>query len=105
MKTVGWGLHLEQPTEDLAFVDGRSFGATLVPVDEPGVIHPESVEDCGVDIVDVKPVLDRMETNLVGCPDDDSLLDAPPGHPHGEAVGVMVAAVPLLGHGRAAELS
>ena len=42
------------------------------------MIHAQRVEDRGVDIVDVQPVLDRMEAHLVGFPDDDPWLDAAP---------------------------
>ena len=96
---------LNKPTKDLALVDGRSFGPALVPEDEPGMIDAQGVEDRGVDVVDVEPVFDGMEADLVGLADDDSRLDAAAGHPHGEAVGVMVAAVAFLGHRRAAELA
>jgi len=46
-----------------------------------------------------------VEADLVGGADRLAAPDAAAGHPHGEAVGVVVAAVALLGHGRTAELA
>ena len=98
-------LNLEQTATDPAFVDRRPFGTTLVPENELRVIHPQSVQDRRMDIVNVQPVLDGMKTHFIGLPDHDSRLHAPSGHPHREAVRVVVPPVAFLGHRRAAELS
>ena len=51
-------------------------------------------------------VLDGVEAELVGLAEGDARLDAAAGQPHGEGVGVMVAAVvAALDHRRAAELA
>ena len=69
------------------------------------MVDAQGVQDRGVDVVDVEPVFDGMEAEVVGLADDDALFHAAAGHPHGESIGVMVAAVAFLGHGRAAELT
>ena len=57
-------------------------------------------------VVDVDAVLDDVEAELVGLAERDARLDAAAGQPHGEGVGVMVAAVvAALHHRRAAELA
>ena len=43
--------------------------------------------------------------SVVGFPDDDARPDASAGHPHGESVRIMVAAVAFFRHGRAAKLT
>ena len=62
------------------------------------------MQDGGVDVGDVVPVLDGVEAEFVGRAVGDAALDAAAGHPDGEAVGMVVAAVGPLGAGRAAEL-
>ena len=60
----------------------------------------------GVQVVDVDPVLDDVEAEVVGLAERDARLDAAAGQPHGEGVGVVVAAVvAALDHRRAAELA
>src|SRR5258708_28399356 len=60
-----------ESTEDLrrhfTLIEGRSLGAALVAVDELGVVEPEEGEDGGVPVVDVEPVLDRVQPELVRC--------------------------------------
>ena len=62
----------EQPVVNLALVDGRAFGPALVAVDQPGVVDAQDVEDRGVEVVDVEPVLDGVQADLVGLADDDA---------------------------------
>ncbi len=45
-----------------------------------------------MNVVDVEPVFDGVETEVVGFPDDDARLDAAAGHPHREGLRVVVAA-------------
>ena len=83
----------------------KSISSRLRPGNlEPVRIETELVQDRGVDVGDVVPVLDRVEAKLVGGAVDDAALDAAAGHPDGEAVGVMIAAVGALGTRCAAEL-
>ena len=58
-------------------------------------------------VLDVEAVLDGGAAQLVGLADADAALDAAAGHPHGEAVGVVVAAGALgvLGGRLPAELA
>ena len=61
------------------------------------------MQDRGVDVGDVMPVLDGVEADLVGGAVDDAPLDAAAGQPGAEALRVVVAAVGL-GARRPAEL-
>jgi hypothetical protein len=96
---------LEQSSENLSLVEGRSLGPPLVPVDQLGMVDAQGVQDRGVDVMDMEPVFDGMEAEVIGLADDDAFFHAAAGHPHGETIGVVVAAVAFLGHGCAAELT
>src|SRR5687768_16191187 len=69
-----------------ALVEGGTLGPALVEVDELGVVEAHQGEDRGVQVVDVEPVLDGVQANLVGGADGPAAGDAAAGHPHGEAV-------------------
>ena len=62
-------------------------------------VEAEQVQDRGVDVGDVVPVLHGVEAELVGRAVDDAPLDAAAGHPDREAVIVVVAAVGALAQG------
>ncbi len=70
--------------------------AALVEVGELFVILAEEPEDGGVNIVDVHGQLNGAHAKIVGGAQGAAAFDACAGHPHGEAVGVMVAAVGAL---------
>src|SRR5262249_59006662 len=74
---------------------GQAEVAAGVAVGELFVIESEEVKYCGVQVVHMDLLLDGLETQVVGCAVDVASLDAAAGHPHGEAVVVMVAAVHL----------
>ena len=59
------------------------------------MIGTQSVQDRGVDVVNVKPVFDGVKTEVVGIPDDDARPNTSAGHPHGESVRIMVATIPF----------
>ena len=71
---------------------------------QPARVEAELVQDRGVDVGDVMPVLDGVEAEFVGRAVDDAALDAAAGQPDREAVGVVVAAVGALRTRGAAEL-
>ena len=58
-------------------------------------------------VLDVEAVADGGCAEFVGLADADAALDAAAGHPHGEAVGVVIAAgaVGVLGRRLPAELA
>ena len=56
-----------------------------------------------VDVGDVVRMLDGVKADLVGRTVDDAPLEAAAGHPDRKAVRMMVAAVPALRAGSAAE--
>ena len=97
----------QQSLDDLAEDVGQPEVAALEPVSQPGMVEAEEVEDRGVQVVYMDPILHDVESELVGLAIADTRLDAAAGHPHRERVGMMVTAVvaPALYHRRAAELS
>src|SRR5262249_9774522 len=71
------------------------------------MVKAEQVEERGVEVVDVDPVRNGVEAELVGRAERKSRLDAAAGHPHGEGVRVVIPAViaAALNHGGPAELA
>ena len=67
-------------------------------------IEAEQFQDGGVNVGDVMPILDGVESQLVGRAVDDAPLDPAAGHPDRESVIVVVAAIGALGAGSSAEL-
>ena len=61
------------------------------------VIEPQHRQHRGVQVVHVHPVNLRPEAELIGRTVDRAAFGPAAGHPHGEAVVVMVAAVDLAG--------
>ena len=85
---------------------GKAFVAAVVAVGEPGVVDAEEVKHGGVEIMDMGAILGgSTESDGVGGADDLAAFDAAAGHPHGEAVWIMIAAVGAFTHGHAAEFS
>ena len=52
-------------SKDLSFVDSRSLGPPLVPVDQFGMVDTHGVKDRGVDVVDMEPVFDGMKAEVI----------------------------------------
>ena len=50
-------------------------------------------------------ILDGLEAEFVGGAVSDAALEAAAGHQHGEAVGIVIAAVAAFGNRRAAEFA
>ena len=69
------------------------------------MIEAEERQHRRVRIVDVHLVVDGAQAELVGGADDLAALDAAAGHPHGEAVRIVIAALAALRRRRAAELA
>ena len=78
-----------------------------VEVGEPVGVETELMQDRSMEVLDVKAVFDGVAAQLVGPADAGSPLDSAAGHPHREAVRVVVAPGPLrvLGGRLAAELA
>jgi hypothetical protein len=95
--------------DDLLGDLSRQIGQAVIPaavaVRQLLVIEPHEVEDGGVQVVDVHLAVDGGAAVLIGLAVAESLLDAAAGHPHGEAGGIVVAAVTVLAAGGAAELA
>ena len=69
---------IEHLTLEVAFIEIDPFGASLVHIDDFGVIETEQTKDRGMQIVDVNLVFDRMQTEFVGFADDLSAFYASP---------------------------
>ena len=83
----------DQLVDDVAFDVGQAEIAAGVAVRELLVVEAHEMQDRGVQVVDVDAVFDGFEAELVGRAVDVSAADAAAGHPHREAVVVVVAAV------------
>ncbi len=88
-------------TEDV----GESVVAAAVAVGEASVVDAHEMEQGGVQVVDVDFIVDRVPTEFVGGAVSMAGFDAAAGEPHGEAEGVMFAAVGAFGGGGAAEFA
>ena len=77
--------------------------AACIFVGQLFVIHAEQVQERRVQIVDVDFVLLREVAVVVGRAVRDAGLHAAAGHPHREAVRIMIAPVAALRGGRAAK--
>ncbi len=67
-------------------------------------VQPELVKHRGVDVGHIVPVLDSMETDLIGSSMRDAAFDAAARQPYRETKRMMIAAVGTLRARRPAEL-
>src|SRR6266699_5808949 len=88
-------------TEDV----GEAEIAAGIAVGQLLVVDAQDVKQCGVQVVDGDAVLDGLESKLVGCAVANAALKAAASHEHGEAVGIVIAAVAGFGDGRTAKLA
>ncbi len=95
----------KQPIRHMPLIQRRPFRPAFVLVDQFHVVQPQRRQERGVEVVDVDAVFHRVQTQIVGAADRLASLHAAAGEPHGEAGGVVVAAVPLFAHGGPAELA
>src|SRR5262249_32264088 len=72
---------------------GQTEIAPLKTISQFLVIESEQLQDRRVQIVNVYPVLDGVETELVSLTDRDAGFDPTARQPHREGVRMMVAAV------------
>src|SRR5205807_7570728 len=71
--------------------------APLELVCQPGVIDAQRMQDSRVQVVYVYGIFHDVVAIIVGLAESDARLDAASGQPHGEAAGMMIAAVVVLG--------
>ena len=81
--------------------------SSLETMGQPGVVKPEQMEHGGVQVVHVDLVFHHVEAQVVRLSQGSAGADAAAGQPHGEGVGMVVAAVGFgpLDHGRATEFA
>src|SRR4030095_1117303 len=87
---------------------GQAEVAPGIAIGEPLVIEAEQMQDRGMKVVDVNPVLDGPEAEVVGRAVGQAPFHAAAGPPHRDAGrGVVAASTPLrrVGGGSAAELA
>ena len=84
---------------------GQPHVAAAEAVGQSLVVDAQQVKHRGVQVVDLDLVLDGVVAVIVGGAVDGAALDSAAGEPHGEAIGIVIAAVGSLGHRRAAELA
>ena len=91
--------------DDFALYVGEAHLASVVGIGEAGVIEAEAMQHRGVDIVHRLLVLLGGEAEFVGAANDGASFDSTAGHPDGESIGIVVAAVHALGDRQAAEFA
>src|SRR5262245_12325420 len=85
---------------------GEAEITTLKTVGQLGVIEAKQMQKRRMQVVDVNPILDHIETQIIGLAQRYPGSDAAAGQPHREGVRVMVAAVVSpLHHWRAPEFA
>src|SRR5262245_60472029 len=99
------GTSEQRGADHLATIIGQALVAPVMAERQPAVVDPEQVQDCRVNIVNVRPVLLGAQANGVGGADHLPALDAATGQPHREAMWVVVAPGRPLTHRRASELA
>ncbi len=104
---VSWpgAVHAKIPVTTYAVHVGQPHVAAAKAVREPLVVHAQEMKHGGVQVVNLDLVLDGMVAVVVGGAVDGASLDPAARQPDREAVGVVIAAVAALGHGRPAELA
>src|SRR5205823_4540958 len=88
-----------------AFVERGALGTAFVGIDQAHVVEPKEPEDRRVEVVDVQPILDGMEAELVRRADRLAAADSPARHPHRESGRVVIAPVAFFALRRATELA
>ena len=81
----------------VVFDAGEALVEALEFEGELAVVDPHEVENRGVEVVDVDGVFGDVVGEVVGFAEFDAAFDAAASHPHGEATGVVVAAVVVFG--------
>src|ERR1043166_4160226 len=61
------------------------------------MIKAEQMKHCGVEVADVNRIANDIIREVIGFTENRSGPAAATGHPHGEASGMMVAAIILFG--------
>ncbi len=70
---------------------GKTKVATRVPVGQLGVIEPQQVQECGVQIVYVNTLVNRAKTKFVRGAVNMSAFDAAAGKADRETVVIVIS--------------
>ena len=85
--------------------DVDALRAAFVFEHELGVIHAHQVQNRRMQVMHMHLLIHGPQDQIIGGSDDLTTLDAASSHPHGESGRVMIAAIALFTHWRAAELA
>ena len=86
------GLLRKDFLDDVAADVGQAVVAALEAERQLEMVQTQQMQQCGLQVVDVDDVFDRVVTEFVGVPDRLPAFDAATGQPHGKTIDVMVAA-------------
>ena len=90
---------LSQNSRDWILIEyaGESHVETLEFIAQATVVDAQTVQDGGIQVVDVNGVFDDVVTKVVGLAIDHAGLDSAAGHPDGKTLRMMVAAIVFTG--------
>ena len=88
MQIVVLGEHL---LDHVAVDVGEAELAAHEAVCQAGMVETEQVEHSGLEVIYVDQVFENVQAEIIGFPNDLAGFDASAGHPHCEAVGVVIA--------------
>ena len=91
--------------DHLAVNIGQAVITSAVAVGQLLVIQSHEGQDGGVQVMDMDPILNSGEPEIVRGSIAESGLDATAGHAHGEAVVVVISSLLALGGGSSSELT
>ena len=100
-----WHVLTQRFLNHFAVVNRRPFVPSIVQIRQPLVIHADEMKDGRVDVVDVRPILDCAQPDLIGLTNDGAGFDAAAGHPDGKAPRIVIAAFALFIEGSAAKFA
>ena len=90
--------------DDIPMHVGEAKLAAGVPVGQPLMIQSQSIKQRGMQIVHVDGFFDGAITKFIRSTVGQAAADTAAGEPHGEGLGMMIAAIAVFDHRRAAEL-
>src|SRR5262249_55971891 len=82
--------------DQAATILGEPFVSAIVWISQLEMIESHDVKNSGMEVMDMNSVVARIKTDLVGRANDLTAGNAAAGHPHGEAVRVVVPPVAAL---------
>ena len=91
--------------DHFAAIDRRPFVPSVVQIRQPLVIHADEMEDGRVNVVNVRPIFNCAQPDLIGLANDGAGFDGAAGHPNSEALRIVIAAFAFFIEGSAAKFA